>query len=70
MSRECVCGHAYELHVELLGHPDEIEECDGSEECDCGRFRSQPSALSRGIKRLPKADLSGGISPRRSDYDN
>ncbi len=34
----CKCGHEYEDHILLPGHPDGVEECQVGD-CPCGRFR-------------------------------
>lgn len=44
----CVCGHPDYLHVPLPGHPDGAVECQGSDECECGRFRSRVAPAPHG----------------------
>ena len=39
MPGECRCGHDATLHVQLPGHPDGAQECYGSDDCQCGRYR-------------------------------
>jgi len=36
---KCVCGHPDYLHIPLPMHPDFAVECQGSDDCECGRFR-------------------------------
>jgi hypothetical protein len=40
----CECGHGPEEHVYLPGHPDGAQECYGSAECECGKFRPMQEA--------------------------
>jgi hypothetical protein len=34
----CKCGHPFDEHVPLFGHPDGVEECQ-AEGCMCGEWR-------------------------------
>lgn len=53
----CVCGHTFEEHVPLYGHPDGVEECQ-AEGCDCGKWRSR-----RLVGVTPVADETWNTCP-------
>jgi hypothetical protein len=44
----CECGHEVSLHVYLPGHPDGAVECQGTDDCECGRIR----VVMRGRERF------------------